>query len=555
MLAVERSNGCCEEMPVKDAAPKFSDGTKADFCVIGGLVLCVLYVVAVTIMVMAAGRPFGYPLDDTYIHMALARTLATSGVWGVGATMPAAASSSPLWTAMLAGAYLLHPGAAFFYVSLILNVIAGCGLIVLLLAMFRRQPASVAMTAAIVCAASLPGLSVVGMEHVLHALLATALCFLACRSIAKPSAETSAADLAWIALLAGLSVTARYESLFLVAPLMALSAARLRLSIALMLGIGAAAPVLGFGLLWIHNGGWLLPNSLILKTHFVEDSEQIAQIRHALRAMMGSLQKTAFAGGFGAILLELGGLLGWHLFRRRQPWDMPVLFAGAALVATGGHFAFAGVGWLYRYEAWLIVLDAAAICLLAESLFGQKQLLAVAASLVLIFSYRTGMATHMTIEAIDDRRREHLVPAHFVADNYVGKTIVVGDIGAMAWLAPQTRALDLFGIGNNDPVHLRLTPTGYGAAALRDWALQNNARIAVVPACWDEVRDRLPPEWTLVATWHVPRNVVFDDLLVAFFAIAPDETNNLREKLKQLPVPSGVVVKFDPPRTALLECR
>jgi hypothetical protein len=542
-------------MPVIDATRKFSGTTTADVRVTGGLVLCVLYVVAVAIMVITAGRPFSYPLDDTYIHMALARTLATSGVWGVGPTMPAAASSSPLWTLMLAGAYLLHSGEANFYVSLMLNAIAGCGLIVLLLAMFRAQAASIAMTGAIVCAASLPGLSVVGMEHVLHALLATALCFLACRSIAGPAEETRAADLVAIALLAGLSVAARYESLFLVAPLTALSAARWRLSTIIALGIGAAAPVLGFGLLWMHNGGWLLPNSLILKTHFVQEAEQIAQIRHALRAMMGSLQKTAFAGGFAALLLELTGLLGWYLLRRRQAWNMPVLFAVAALGATAGHFAFAGVGWLYRYEAWLIVLDATAICLLAESLFGHRQVLAVAASLVLIFSYRTGMATHMTIEAIDDRRREHLAPARFVAENYADKTIMVGDIGAISWFAPRTRALDLFGIGHNDPVRLRLTPEGYDTAAVRDWARRSNARIAIIPACWREIRELLPPEWTLVATWHVPRNVVFDDLLVAFFAIAPDETTNLRAKLEQLPVPAGVVVKFDPPRTALLDCK
>lgn len=542
-------------MPVKDATPNLLDGAKADLCVIGGPVLCLFYVAAVAIVVAVAGRPFGYPLDDTYIHMALARTLATSGVWGVNATLPAAASSSPLWTLILAGTFLLHSGEAFFYVSLILNVFAGCGLILLLLAVFGRQPASVAMTAAIAITASLPGLSVVGMEHVLHALLATALCFLACRSIARPPEATSAGALAWIGLLAGLAVAARYESLFLVAPLTALAAARRRLFTIIALGAGAAIPVFGFGLLWIHNGGWLLPNALILKTHFVEEAEQITQIRHALRAMVGSFQKTAFAGGFGALLLELAGLLGWHLARRRRAFDMPVLFAVAALGATAGHFAFAGVGWLYRYEAWLIVLDATAICLLAESLFGPRRLLAVAASLVLIFSYRTVMATHMTIEAVDDRRREHLAPAHFVAENYAGKSIVVGDIGAMSWFAPQTRSLDLFGIGDNDPVRLRLTQAGYGAAALRDWALRNDARIAIVPPCWDEVRDRLPAEWTLVATWHVPRNVVFDDLLVAFFAIAPGETDELRRKLERLPVPAGVVVKFDPPRAALSECR
>ena len=542
-------------MSVKNVAGRLLGSTKADFCFIGGILLCVLYFVAVVIMVMTAGRPFGYPLDDTYIHMDLARTLATSGIWGVSATAPAAASSSPLWTLILAGAYVLHPGAAFFYVSLMLNIIAACGLIMLLLTMFKPQPASVALTAAIAFAASLPSLSIVGMEHVLHTLLATALCFVACRSIAQPPKGTGVGNLAWIGLLAGLSVAARYESLFLVAPLIALSAIRLRLPTATVLCVGAALPVLGFGLLWIHSGGWLLPNSLILKTHFIEEAGEIVQLRHALRAMLGSFHKTAFAGGFAATLLGLGGLLVWHLFRRRQLWKTPVLFALCALVATGGHFAFAGIGWLYRYEAWLIVLDAAAICLLAESLFEHKELLAVAGSLVLVFSYRTAMATLDTIQAIDDRRLEHLPPAHFVAANYAGETVVVSDIGAMAWFAPQTRVLDLFGIGNNEPVRLRLTPAGYDSAALRDWAMQNNARIAVVQPCWEEVKSLLPIEWKLVATWHVRRNVVFEDLLVAFFAIAPGEQEHLRKALEQLPLPSGVVLKLDPPRTALLECR
>src|ERR1700761_3174954 len=126
-------------MPVRDTTGKFSSNVGADYGALAGLALCGLYIAAVAPMVALAGRPFGYPLDDTYIHMAVVRTLATSGVWGVGAGMPAAASSSPLWTVMLAGAYLLHPGDAFFYVSLALNAMAGCGLILLLLAMFGTR--------------------------------------------------------------------------------------------------------------------------------------------------------------------------------------------------------------------------------------------------------------------------------------------------------------------------------------------------------------------------------------------------------------------------------
>ena len=45
-----------------------------------------------------------YPLDDTYIHMAIARNVAQSGTWGINAGEFAPASSSPLWTVILAPA-------------------------------------------------------------------------------------------------------------------------------------------------------------------------------------------------------------------------------------------------------------------------------------------------------------------------------------------------------------------------------------------------------------------------------------------------------------------
>ena len=48
------------------------------------------------------GGMFVYAQDDPYIHLALARTLADHGVWGIRPTEFASASSSPLWTLLLA---------------------------------------------------------------------------------------------------------------------------------------------------------------------------------------------------------------------------------------------------------------------------------------------------------------------------------------------------------------------------------------------------------------------------------------------------------------------
>jgi hypothetical protein len=511
-----------------------------------------MFVVAVAAAVVVAGKPFGYPLDDTYIHMAMGRTLATSGVWGAGPAEPAAASSSPLWTLLLAVIYTLCPVRVFPCISLLLNLTASCGMILLLLSKLKPQPASIALVAATAFAAALPSLSIIGMEHALHALLAVALCFLGCEAIADPAENTSFARAVSLGSLAGLAVAARYESLFLVAPLVSLSVLRSRFRLAAAIALGAALPVLSFGLLWIHAGGWLLPNSLILKRNLTEFNGPTAVFRQAIENFVINFSKLdRFRHRFEAMLLGMAILIGCRAVQNKQIWDFPALFTLCALSATFGHFAFASVGWLYRYETWLIILDITAICLLAECLFGQKSLIALAVLIVIVFFPRTMIATEQTIQAIDDRRLEHLAPARFVDLNYSGQIVMVNDLGAVSWFAPKTHVVDIFGLGSNEPVRLRLTPDGYNSAALAHWAVQSKVRIAILQVCWDEVQSRLPAGWTLVATWRFPRNVVFKDHVVGFFAIAPGEEEELRRQLKEFPPPPGVELRLDTPREAM----
>ena len=77
---------------------------------------CGLAVAALAVLVSAAewlagmslcGGELCYPLDDTYIHLAMARQLAESGTWGLEAGVPVFASSSPLWTVLLAAAVMI----------------------------------------------------------------------------------------------------------------------------------------------------------------------------------------------------------------------------------------------------------------------------------------------------------------------------------------------------------------------------------------------------------------------------------------------------------------
>ena len=136
--------------------------------------------------------------------------------------------------------------------------------------------------------------------------------------------------------------------------------------------------------------------------------------------------------------------------------------------------------------------------------------------------------------------------------NYPGETVMVNDIGAVAWFAPQSQALDVFGLGDNEPLRLSFSPGGYDSAALRDWALRANARIAVSRSAGSRFPPRPGRGLATVASWRIPRNVVFGEHVIGFFATSPDEDAKL-DPMAQFPLPEGVTLKMRPPRAAMTD--
>jgi hypothetical protein len=535
--------------PVVEQRPEGFHNWRRHFPYGAAFVCLSVYLTATLAMIMAAGWPLAYPLDDSYIHLAVARTLAISGVWGAQPTDPAAASSSPLWSLLLAGIHCAWPAAwirTFVWMPLLLNLLAG----VVVLGLWHRLLAGVAWRW--VCmlllwfAVPLSAMSLIGMEHVLHVLLATALTVAGAHVIA----DDAEASPGWVLLtvLALLAVAVRYESLFIVVPLVVLCMLRHRLVAAAALGFGAVIPVLGFGALWIAQGGWLLPNPIMLKglnrgefsdtgTGFLgrAASNFINNLGHECAPMLV------------ALTVMLAVLVATECWRCVSVWRWRILLGAIAAAATLLHLAFASIGWLYRYEAYLVALSGLASILLFNALLTDRhRRLAFAGSLALfvaLVSPRAVGALIGTIEAVDDRRLEHLLPAEFIQRFYAGRTVVANDLGAAAYFGG-ARILDMAGLGNNEPVRLRRRPEGYDTLALRHWAEAEGAAIAILQVCWYEVYRRLPPEWTLVAVWRLPREVVFHSYLVGFVAIRPEEARPLRTALDAFRPPATIGVRY-----------
>src|SRR6201999_1146667 len=112
---------------------------------------------------------FMYPLDDTFIHMALARNLAFHGVWGMNPYAFASASSSVLYTLLLATLFKLF--SVHVLIPFVINAIAAIAVLVVVRRWLERQgvsgPGQLVILLGVIFAKPLQILVICGMEHTL----------------------------------------------------------------------------------------------------------------------------------------------------------------------------------------------------------------------------------------------------------------------------------------------------------------------------------------------------------------------------------------------------
>ena len=140
-----------------------------------GLLLAITGLLSVTTTARTGGR-FVYPLDDPYIHMAMAKNLSLYGVWGVTPHGFTSTSSSPLWTLLLALVYFVVGPAEI--APLLLCLVCGLLLLVVTDRLIQEHGLGPWARAATLCGlvllVPLPAVLFTGQEHVLQTMLSLA---------------------------------------------------------------------------------------------------------------------------------------------------------------------------------------------------------------------------------------------------------------------------------------------------------------------------------------------------------------------------------------------
>lgn len=481
------------------------------------------------------GGQIGYPMDDAFIHMAIARHLAEDGRWSVDLSPFTSASSSPLWTLLLAATFRLI--GVRDWAALLLSLLAGAGAVLTaqrLLAASGRRLVRVILAILVVIFTPLPALGLTGMEHALHALLTAAVLWKGSQFLAERQRSIRQNSGLWM-LCALLPVT-RYEGLFLSFWLILALLWQKRLRDALSIGLASGSLAAVYGWISLANGWAFFPNSVLVKSS-VDLSSLTGLTQFLTQGIYNLLYTPALFGLILALLLAFAAGESLGLLNPAQRWRVG-LFAGMFAL----HLQLAKVGWFFRYEAYLVFAGSLLLMELFAILLKWLQnrpparftpvaaaVLTLTLLLLLPIAYRGGNALSAYPLAVRNIHEQQVQMARFVSRFYNGQTIVANDIGAISFYA-DISLIDVVGLANRQTG--RWWQEGaWSPEKVDQLAREERASLAILYPEWFDLYPK-PDDWVEVGRWQIADNIVCTSDTVSFYALSPEQADQIAQKLR-----------------------
>lgn len=523
--------------------------------------LIILWVIILILLWLVAGLNNGhlvYTLDDAYIHLAIAKNLSQRGVWGVSQYSFSSASSSLLWTLLLAGCNGLFGVSDL--TPLILNIIFSLGLVVLVygfLKLYIKNNLFIFIILLLVIFATpLPALIFSGMEHVLHIILALAFLFLAVNILMGESWWKYERQL--LLIITPLLAAVRYEGLILIAVIAGLFWFKKQHSFAGAIIVLALLPLVIFGLVSVAHGWYFLPNSILLKSNLLVWSSNFGNYHNFF-----SFFKALYLFGDHETKLHLFCLMFLSLIMIFYQSFLPRTKSTQTITTYNFIFflmailslPFSRWGWFYRYEAYLLAMGLVAAGISLASIFkflyrGRSKIKIILDTLIYLLLvvilvnsiWRAVMSFALMPIATTNIYQQQYQMGLFVKKFYSGHGVAINDIGAVEYLA-EPRLTDLAGLANIEIARLQLQKR-YSTLQIDVLTKKNQVEMAMIYDSWfmDKGTSTLPVSWIKVGQWKINHNVVCGDDTVSFYAISPPAKDSLMNNLKNFArdLPSAV---------------
>jgi hypothetical protein len=504
------------------------------------MMLTALFTTAVLVGFVAVlvinGGHFTYMLDDPYIHLAVAESLAGQGHYGVNPSEVSAPCSSPLWP------FLMMPFArlpGFDLVPLAVSWLAAVLTIRLLHGRIGKvlpdRPGGesgtvqrLALSLFVVLGCNFIGLVFTGMEHSVQVLLAVAVV----EGMLRLTEERKAGW--WFAAAVVTGPWIRYENLVFTAAAVGFLLRQRMYLRAVALGILAAAGLAAFSGYLMSLGLDPVPASIRAKSAFVEGNPLIAALRNL---------KASMANGRGLLVALLSAVLcGMALVsRQRGPWRAAAwLLAGAG----GLHLVAGAYGWVNRYEIYILTSLLVGLLgiggIVCRQSIGRLEprhaLLLLPLLPVTGFPYLLGLVNLPT--AANNIHEQHYQMHRFVTE-FWKKPVAVHDLGYVSYRNPEY-VLDLWGLAS--PEALRRRTTEKDPAWMKEMAERHGIKLAMIydpwfpdlPASWRKVGSLALTRKCAAPAWHEVSFYATDEATVPQLILRMEKFN------KTAPVPITV---------------
>jgi len=548
------------------STPTPHSGWASDHCAF--LTVTAVYVVAVALVFLwlfeHIHSGFAYVLDDPYISLAVAKNFAQHGVWGPTQYAWANVMSSPLYGLLLSALVWLF--GQHESIPLIVNMAASVALLWVVSGILRRRapwvPRWIEMGFLLIFMVILPmpALTFTGMEHILHTLVCVLLLDRFTSVLDTQHCRKKQLQFCAIALVA---IGIRYESGFLLLPMVIALALRRRWSLAAGTALATVTPVIILGVYSLRHRGMFLPNPIVMKGSLAFAGNGLLPFE-ALKSLLCAVAEKAHKA---AALLGIVALVVFYLLRNGESRRQSSWVAAAVVVtAVYAHLCCAGIGWFYRYEAYLYGLCLVALipaftpimrAVSTDPKFRVADALISITIACVLFSLplqERGSSLLRIPRAMTNIYQQQRQMALFLRDYYMGSAVAANDIGFINYLADM-RCVDILGLGDNWIARQKASGQFGGASSIGDVCKRRGAPIAVIYAAHFDV----PEQWIRVCDWTIPFNTACWDDTVSFYATNVDYADGLRRRLREFAprLPKGVKVHFLTafPRNSDRECR
>lgn len=499
---------------------------------------------------------FVYPLDDTYIHMAIAKNFAFNGTWGITLHHFSSTSSSPIWTFILSIFFILFGNN--IYIPLILNKIVG----ILTIYFFYHynkifnfsKIESLTALLIVIFIVPLILISFLGLEHTLHFTFSfLLLIFFIISEIKNIKSNGRIKPFIGFLLMIPFAVLTRYETLFIIFAILIILFLQKKFKEVLWTIVITGLSLSIYGIFSIKNGWYFFPNSILLKGN--------VSFPPLIHVYLGEINKIfiLLTSHWNVFLLAIPLLLILVILISNYIITKEIIYYFILLIIPATcQILFAQTGWHFRYEAYLLFNGTFLMFLiiknlsLKEALINNKFYLRLNNILVSIlmlailtpFFKREYFALWMLPHASKNIYQQQIQMAKFVRENLNEETIALNDIGAVCYFS-NIKCVDLVGLGTLEVLQAKKSEK-FNTSFIEKFANKENVTMAIIYDYWFTGNISPPSSWIKIGEWQIFNNVVCGSDVVSFYVVDKSRLNELKSKFAAFSnnLVKGVLVKY-----------